>query len=183
MPEYHYYYQLLEVKGGKVRAVIPAGFKSFEEYSDMMKNYPGYKEIKLEVDLDAFISANYIKEESDRIEVYSKISEIKDSLSAENLVKELYGTYGELPEALNNLIKIGLLKNLAQKNYVQKIVLNKNIKKFILYKQEQIVTDKISNSLKIFDKTSLKFGQLPEIVFENSLPLQENLNIMIKFLS
>ena len=44
----HYYYQLLEVKGGKVRAVIPAGFKSFEEYSDMMKNYPDFKEIKLE---------------------------------------------------------------------------------------------------------------------------------------
>lgn len=41
----HYYYQLLECSNGEVKETIPAGFKSFEDYHDLMKDYSDYQEI------------------------------------------------------------------------------------------------------------------------------------------
>ena len=139
-------------------------------------------DIKLEIDLDAFIKQTYISEESERIEIYSQISELSVE-KAEKLKENLKNNYGEIPVEVSNLIKIGLLKNLAQQNFVLKIILNSKIRKFILYKKEEIVSEKIANSLKNYkDFVSLKFDKNPEIIFENNLDNAEMLDFMIKFL-
>ncbi len=140
-------------------------------------------EIKIEADFDAYISNEYISNEGDRIEYYSKISELANIEEFENLCIEMETNFGEIPFPTKNLMKVGLLKNLAQKNYVKKIVLNSLSKKFVLYKLEKIVTDKIASSLKTFDYASLKVSTAIEIVFENNLSVLDNLQLMIEFLS
>ncbi|MBO4412399.1 MAG: transcription-repair coupling factor [Clostridia bacterium] len=141
------------------------------------------KEIKMEIALDAFIPKEYIKEEAERIEIYSKISQLTSKQQAEKLKEELEKTFGQIPAQINSLIKIGLLKNLAQENYVSKVVLNSAVAKFVLYKQENFVTDKISASLKTYkDIASLKIEK--EIYIEFKLgKTNETLNNMIDFLS
>ena len=81
-------------------------------------------------------------------------------------------------------MKIGLLKNLAQDNYVQRVVMNDKECKFVLYKQEKIVTDEIAAALKEFrNETSLQFEKDPIINFKLSMNSDEKLDFLIRFLS
>ena len=81
------------------------------------------------------------------------------------------------------MIKIGLLKNLAQENGVAKVVLNSASAKFILYKQENFVTDLVASALKAKpDIASLKIAK--EIFIEFDITKTKNmLKTMIEFLS
>lgn len=142
------------------------------------------KEIKLDIAIDAYISSEFVKEESERIAIYSKISELFTIEQFENLKNELESSIGELPKETINLMKIGLLKNLAQDNYVQRVVMNEKECKFVLYKQEKIVTDEIAAALKDFrNETSLQFEKDPIINFKLNLNSDEKLDFLIKFLS
>lgn len=142
------------------------------------------KEIKLDIAVDAYVSSEFVKEESERIAIYSKISELFTVEQFENLKSELENSIGELPKETINLMKIGLLKNLAQDNYVQRVVMNDKECKFVLYKQEKIVTDEIAAALKEFrNETSLQFEKDPIINFKLSMNSDEKLDFLIKFLS
>ena len=142
------------------------------------------KEIKLDIAIDAYVSSEFVKEESERIAIYSKISELFTVEQFENLKSELESSIGELPKETINLMKIGLLKNLAQDNYVQRVVMNDKECKFVLYKQEKIVTDEIAAALKEFrNETSLQFEKDPIINFKLSMNSDEKLDFLIKFLS
>ena len=142
------------------------------------------KEIKLDIAVDAYVSSEFVKEESERIAIYSKISELFTVEQFENLKSELESSIGELPKETINLMKIGLLKNLAQDNYVQRVVMNDKECKFVLYKQEKIVTDEIAAALKEFrNETSLQFEKDPIINFKLSMNSDEKLDFLIKFLS
>ena len=142
------------------------------------------KEIKLDIAIDAYISSDYVKEESERIAIYSKISDLFTEEQLEQLKVELQENIGLLPNETLNLMKIGLLKNLAQDNFVQRVVLNDKECKFILYKQENIVTDKISSSLKEYkNEASLIFEKDPIINFKLNMTLEEKLDFLIKFLA
>ena len=130
------------------------------------------------------MSSEFVKEESERIAIYSKISELFTVEQFENLKSELESSIGELPKETINLMKIGLLKNLAQDNYVQRVVMNDKECKFVLYKQEKIVTDEIAAALKEFrNETSLQFEKDPIINFKLSINSDEKLDFLIKFLS
>lgn len=142
------------------------------------------KEIKLDIAVDAYVSSEFVKEESERIAIYSKISELFTVEQFENLKSELESSIGELLKETINLMKIGLLKNLAQDNYVQRVVMNDKECKFVLYKQEKIVTDEIAAALKEFrNETSLQFEKDPIINFKLSMNSDEKLDFLIKFLS
>ncbi len=142
------------------------------------------KEIKLDIAIDAYVSSEFVKEESERIAIYSKISELFMVEQFENLKSELESSIGELPKETINLMKIGLLKNLAQDNYVQRVVMNDKECKFVLYKQEKIVTDEIAAALKEFrNETSLQFEKDPIINFKLSMNSDEKLDFLIRFLS
>ncbi len=142
------------------------------------------KEIKLDIAVDAYVSSEFVKEESERIAIYSKISELFTVEQFENLKSELESSIGELPKETINLMKIGLLKNLAQDNYVQRVVMNDKECKFVLYKQEKIVTDEIAAALKEFrNETSLQFEKDPIINFKLSMNSDEKLDFLIRFLS
>lgn len=142
------------------------------------------KEIKLDIAIDAYVSSEFVKEESERIAIYSKISELFTVEQFENLKSELESSIGELPKETINLMKIGLLKNLAQDNYVQRVVMNDKECKFVLYKQEKIVTDEIAAALKEFrNETSLQFEKDPIINFKLSMNSDEKLDFLIRFLS
>lgn len=142
------------------------------------------KEIKLDIAVDAYILSEFVKEESERIAIYSKISELFTIEQFYNLKTELEDAIGRLPKEILNLMKIGLLKNLAQENYVKRVVLNDKECKFVLYKQEKIVTDEIAEALKEFrSESSLIFEKDPIINFKLNMDIENKLDFLITFLT
>ena len=81
----------------------------------------GREEIAIEVDIPARIPAEYIKDETLKLQAYKKIAQIGNHEEAEELVAELIDRYGDLPDVTVDLIRISEIKCFAAELGVRSI--------------------------------------------------------------
>ena len=79
------------------------------------------QEIKIDLDVSAYISDSYIKDPIQKISMYQKISDIKDKDTMLDVIDELIDRYGEIPKETENLIKIVEIRNMARELGVTRI--------------------------------------------------------------
>ena len=79
------------------------------------------QEIKIDLDVSAYISDSYISDPIQKINMYQKISDINDKDMMIDVIDELIDRYGELPKETENLIKIVEIRNQARKLGITKI--------------------------------------------------------------
>ena len=79
------------------------------------------QEIKIDLDVSAYISDSYISDPIQKINMYQKISDINDKDMMLDVIDELIDRYGELPKETENLIKIVEIRNQARKLGITKI--------------------------------------------------------------
>ncbi len=139
------------------------------------------REVKINIDIDAFIPAGFIESSEGRINLYSKVSRISSREEFVLLLNEIKTTYGVVPSPIKQLCLVGLIKNLAQKLYISKIVLNSFGTKVYFYEDA-----KSMDFFKKFNEKSVLFclmdDKLPIISIkreENIIDSEQNL---IKFL-
>ena len=141
------------------------------------------KEIKMEIELSAYIPEEYIVSESERIKKYAEISEITTLEALHTFEKSLSVSYGGVPEVVQNIMLVALLKNLAQKQDVKKVVINSGFSKLYLYKQESVISEKLA---KVLDENKhiavLKFAEMPIIEFKMKGNVKDNLKQIISLL-
>ncbi|MCR4436430.1 MAG: transcription-repair coupling factor [Clostridiales bacterium] len=70
-------------------------------------------EIIIDLNVSAYIDDSYIRTETRKIEMYKKIASIQDVQDAMDIQDELVDRYGDLPEAVRNLITIAYIKAMA----------------------------------------------------------------------
>ncbi len=61
----------------------------------------------------AYIPLRYIADARQRIEVYRKLAQAADKAALENLAREIRDRFGQLPAAVERLLQVAALKNLA----------------------------------------------------------------------
>ena len=83
------------------------------------------RECEMKVDIAAFISDSYM-EGRDKLKAYKRIAEVNSFASRDQLISELEQVYGKIDLPLENLINVALLKNLASRQDVSRIIINKN---------------------------------------------------------
>ncbi len=91
------------------------------------------EETKLDIDVTAYIPMTFVESETQRIEIYKRIVAIKDFHELRILEQELRDMFGKLPFEVENLLRVGLIKNMAKYIQVESITLSKgkvNIKYF-----------------------------------------------------
>lgn len=88
------------------------------------------KEVKIEIDISAYISDQYIKDPIQKIMMYQKISDMKNEEDTLEIIDELLDRYGDIPKETENLIKIVEIRNIARKLGITRIIANKNMIKF-----------------------------------------------------
>ncbi len=103
-------------------------FKLLEETIQELKGEKNLHalEVKVESDLETYIPNEFISDEATRIEVYSKLAQIKETSEVEDLKAELEDRFGRLTPEVENLLKLTELKVLAQKRLIQRIALKKD---------------------------------------------------------
>ncbi len=84
------------------------------------------KEIKIELNISAYISDNYIKNQVQKISMYQKISDIQNKDMSLDVIDELLDRYGDIPKETENLIKIVEIRNMARKLEINKITQDSN---------------------------------------------------------
>ncbi len=80
------------------------------------------KDVKIELNVSAYISDSYIKDPLQKIAMYQKISDIQTKEESLDVIDELLDRYGELPKETENLLKIVEIRNKARALGITKIV-------------------------------------------------------------
>lgn len=94
---------------------------------------------RIDLKLDAYIPDNYILDERQRIEIYKSISLVKNEEMSFELIDELIDRFGEPPKPVLNLIKVAILKSIANKLGCEQLIENNG---FVILK---LVPSYISN--------------------------------------
>ncbi len=117
----------MEIRGvGNLLGAEQHGFMTtigFDLYTRFLENSiralkgekapPEKTEMRVELEVDAYIPQSYIYDQEQKIEVYRKIAQIQEEEDGNDIEVELRDRYGPLPVAVYNLLKVALLKNRA----------------------------------------------------------------------
>ncbi|MCC9921891.1 transcription-repair coupling factor, partial [Streptococcus agalactiae] len=114
----------LSIRGaGNILGASQSGFidsVGFEMYSQLLEQAIATKQGKslirqkgnaeLALQIDAYLPAEYISDERQKIEIYKRIRELETRADYETLQDELIDRFGEYPDQVAYLLEIGLLK-------------------------------------------------------------------------
>jgi transcription-repair coupling factor (superfamily II helicase) len=88
------------------------------------------KEVKIDLNVSAYISDGYIKNPIQKIAMYQKISDIESKEQSLDVIDELLDRYGDIPKETENLIKIVEIRNAARRLGITRILQTENLIKF-----------------------------------------------------
>ena len=125
---------------------------------------------ELILQIDAYLPDEYISDERHKIEIYKRIRQIDNRINYEELQDELIDRFGEYPDVVAYLLKIGLAKAYLDKVFVNRVERrnNKLVIQFEKISQQLFLTQDYFQAL---SQTSLKANisenqGLIEVVFD-----------------
>ncbi|MBH1942128.1 transcription-repair coupling factor [Mobilitalea sibirica] len=126
-------------------------------------------ETTVDMDMDAFIPATYIRNEVQKLDIYKRIAEIENEEELMDMQEELLDRFGDLPGAVNNLLNIALIKSICHSVYITNLIHKENEVKLIMYPKAKISIEKIPELIAKYQK-SLKFVTQANPYFMFQLP-------------
>ena len=124
-------------------------------------------EVRVETSYNAYIPSDYISNYNARISAYMNISKVSSLDEYMALYRELCDAFGDMPNEANDLIKISLIKNLAQKMGAEKVVIKKDECK-IVFGHIDDVKDYVDD-LKLVPNVVLEAETMPIIVVKANM--------------
>ena len=144
-------------------------FRSLQDTIKLVKGEIDKEPVEtlVELKVDAYISSKYINDEVQKIEVYKKIAAIESFDDMLDIQEELIDRFSDIPESVNNLIKIAYIRAIGKALGVEKINETKE-EIIILFESKDRVNDEIINGLlkKYNKKISFKIGEKPAIGYK-----------------
>jgi len=94
---------------------------------EVLKEMQGIKlkediEVQIDLNISSYIPDEYISEYDQKIEIYQNIALCKTEEDIQNVIDEIIDRYGQMPEEIENLIKIAQIKQLCKNVYINKIM-------------------------------------------------------------
>ena len=111
---------------------------------------------KVDVSADAFIPAEYILNEVQKLDIYKRIAGVETSAEKEDMMHELEDRFGNVPTPVDNLLRINLLRVRAHRMYMTDIRSIKDRIQFVIRPDACINPDCIPIFVKSF-KGSMSF--------------------------
>lgn len=113
-------------------------------------------ETTVDLDLDAYIPATYIKSEYQKLEIYKRIADILNEDEFLDMQEELLDRFGDIPSSVNNLLNIVLIKAYAHQAYITQMKQIGLEIKILMFQKAKININKIPALLEKYKKV-LKF--------------------------
>lgn len=105
-------------------------------------------ETAIDVKADAYIPASYIRNELQKLNMYKKISLIENRAEYEDMEDELLDRFGEPPRAVQNLLRVALIKAVAHTAQITEIKGDRQRLKISFYSKAKIDINKIPDMVK-----------------------------------
>ncbi len=124
-------------------------------------------ETTVDFDMDAYIPSSYMKNEVQKLDMYKRVAEIENREELMDLQDELIDRFGELPQAVENLLNIALIKAMAHRVYVSEVTYTERTLRLVMEKEARLDAAKIPELITRF-AGRLKFrpGQPVEFFYE-----------------
>lgn len=117
-------------------------------------------DIRVETNLPAFLSHDYIENTHLRMAIYREISNIDTIEKLEKFWEKTTNVYGEMPIELDNLIKIALIKNRLSLFGVERVILKSVVK--IIFDSRESLNGKIIDAINSRgDNAALNISEKP----------------------
>ncbi|MEI8407188.1 MULTISPECIES: transcription-repair coupling factor [unclassified Kribbella] len=87
-------------------------------------------EVKIELPIDAHLPHDYIPSQRLRLEMYQRLAAVRDEDGIAELVEELHDRYGDIPQAVLNLIEVAKFRNHARRAGLHDVTLQGNLIRF-----------------------------------------------------
>ena len=119
-----------------------------------LKGEESYKteyETSIELESDAYIPEGYIGDEEQKLDIYKRIASISSKEEYIEMQDELIDRFGEIPRAVENLLKAARLKNLAHNVYITDVVVNTKGIRLSMSDTARIEVDDIEKILKMYE--------------------------------
>ncbi|MDF2487207.1 MAG: mfd [Herbinix sp.] len=121
-------------------------------------------ETTVDMDMDAYIPATYIKNEVQKLDIYKRIAGIENEEEMMDMQEELTDRFGDMPTAVNNLLNIALVKAICHGLYIVQLIHKDNEVKLIMYPKAKLAVEKIpelmlkyQNNLKLMPQANPYF--------------------------
>ena len=95
-------------------------------------------ETMVDMELDAYIPDTYIRNESQKLDIYKRIAGIESREECEDMQDELLDRFGDLPRPVQNLLAVADLKVKAQHVYVKELVERPDEIRLVLYEKARL---------------------------------------------
>ncbi|MBP3200696.1 MAG: transcription-repair coupling factor [Lachnospiraceae bacterium] len=140
----------------------------------------------VDIDIDAYIPANYIEDEETKLSVYRKISKCEKEEEFDDLKVELKDRFGDFPKELENLIFIAKLKIKAHKLYVTHLYIKRKLVSITFAESNKIdgqsvmdIVTKFCGAIRVINgkQVTLTYRANPEdsVSIDKSLRIAENI--------
>ncbi len=154
-----------------------------ETVNEIKNGKSNYKnEVEVKIDCNAYISENYVSQ-SDKIRIYKQISEVRTLKERNELIETLTDIYGAPTTPLINLIDIALIKSIAGRIGVTKIVLNRKGAGFAFESADVFKQESLLKTVADMDKEVVLTATIPPQLLFNckGKTAEQVLQLMIKF--
>ncbi len=101
-------------------------------------------ETVMNLDVDAFIPASYIRNETLKLEMYKRIAAVTNGEELLDIKDELIDRYGDLPGCVDNLTVVSYLRFMAHKAYITEVNMNGKNVQITMFEKADIDTAKIA---------------------------------------
>ncbi len=106
---------------------------------------------KVDVSADAFIPAEYILNEVQKLDIYKRIAGVETLAEKDDMIHELEDRFGSVPTPVDNLLRINLLRVRAHRMYMTDIRSVKDKIQFVIRPDAHINPDNIQSFIKQFE--------------------------------
>ena len=130
-------------------ALLEKAIREENEGKDATSKEDVSKEVKIDINVSAYISDLYIKDPIQKIDMYQKISDIKNEEDSMEVVDELLDRFGDIPKETENLIKIVEIRNKARKLGITRILATDRLIKFEPMNLKITLTNDFNNDILI----------------------------------
>ena len=113
-----------------------------KEEKGELQEQPSF-DTQIDCDIDAFIPDTYIPNESQKLDVYKRISSIENEEDYSEMQDELIDRFGEIPKPCANLLRIALLRAEAHRSYATEVDIRKGSWKIQLDPKARIRVEEI----------------------------------------
>lgn len=129
-------------------------------------------ETTIDMVVDAFIPATYIKNEMQKLDMYKRVALIETEEELADMQEELVDRFGDIPASFDNLLQIALLKAMCHNVYISGLAQSGDEVRLTMYPKAKLRTELLTPLLEQH-KADLKFVMEASPYFIYQMPAKK----------